>query len=118
MNKLKIGWHCEMNNIGKIDITGKILEQNIDNHERLTIVCCLCGIKAEDYEWDNENDWGRYENLKRTTITLQEGKCYPDGGGDGTTIVIDICVECFKTKLIPWIEKQNGIIRKTEWNLY
>ena len=46
---------------------------------------------------------------------MKTGSNYPEGGsGEETTI--DICPDCFKDKLIPWVESFGGKPTVKEWN--
>ena len=65
----------------------------------VSLVCDICGKRAPCAD-----DWTiePYETLD-TTIEFDEGTCYPEERS-GERISADICPECFKTKLIPWIE--------------
>ena len=60
--------------------------------------CDVCGRKSDGPSWDK----GRYD-VADSTIKLRMGECYPECGG-GEEWVIDICPECFKERLIPWVE--------------
>jgi hypothetical protein len=62
---------------------------------------------------------GSYEIDKcevKISVTHKEGSNYPEGGS-GTELEIDICPECFTTKLLPWLKAQGveGIEREWEW---
>ena len=65
--------------------------------------CDICGAKSNDIDnWDSDKNYS-----SETEITLSEGTTCPDGNGDfQTTFECDICPECFKQKLIPWLESQ------------
>jgi hypothetical protein len=72
--------------------------------------CDLCSGTSRNDDWTT----GSYE-VNETQIRWKEGDSYPEGGS-GTEIEVDICPECFKTKLIPWLESQGAAIRKKEWD--
>lgn len=77
------------------------------------ITCDLCGSKDEG----GYRDWGGGEgNIYTTTVELEEGYGYGDGG-NVTTTEFDICPSCFKTKLIPWLKRQgaNPTITKVDF---
>lgn len=71
--------------------------------------CDLCG-KTTKSEWKD----GSFDALE-VEVRLKTGSSYPDGGsGDETTV--DICPECFRTKLIPWVESHGGKATTKEWD--
>lgn len=73
--------------------------------------CDICGFKAKD-----ENNWAKEAwEREETTILLEEGFYYPDGNY-GEKLSVDICPNCFKTKLVPWLEAQGAKMRKKEWS--
>jgi len=77
--------------------------------------CDLCGTESKNEEW---GDGGSYD-VNETEITVEirqkEGHSYPEGGS-GTKYEIDLCPNCFKNKLIPWLRSQNANIEKEEWD--
>jgi len=48
-------------------------------------------------------------------IRLETGSNWPEGGS-GARITIDICPNCFKKKLIPWVKEQGGEPTIKEWD--
>jgi hypothetical protein len=71
--------------------------------------CDICGNTFK-YSWGA----GSYEVLD-TEVRLKTGNSYPEGGsGEETTI--DICPDCFKNKLIPWVKSQGGEPTTKEWD--
>lgn len=81
------------------------------------VKCDLCGSKdpvARNDQggaivWDSDN-----YHVSKTTVALEDYDSYPDGCDDGEKLHCDICPECFRTKLIPWLESQGAVIGKTE----
>ena len=68
-----------------------------------SLICDLCGVKAEKPE---SKQWtGGTFTVSETTISLREGEIYPEGDFVDCTVV-DICPECFKHKLLPWVRSQ------------
>jgi len=57
---------------------------------------------------------GLYE-VNEVTINHKKGQDYPEGGS-GTEITIDMCGECFETKLIPWLAGQGIKPEIKEWS--
>jgi hypothetical protein len=74
------------------------------------LTCDLCGIKSQSsYYWNGQG------NVNETKIEWRTGDSWPEGGS-GELIKIDICPDCFKNKLIPWLESQGAKINKSEWD--
>jgi hypothetical protein len=92
----------------------KIYESYVVPEYKSTIldetICDLCGARAKNGEWDD----GLY-SLLDIEVSYTEGSQYPEGGY-GTKYEVDICPECFKKKLIPWLENQGAEIHEEEWN--
>ena len=82
-------------------------------------VCDICGREAlglalEGLSWKYDSG-----NLNEVCIEIiirqKEGCSYPDGGS-GTSLTVDLCPECFKLRLIPWLRLQGAIIEEEEWD--
>ena len=88
--------------LAEVEVKGKsIIETDKECWEEMRLV------KA--YNWTKE-DFERDE----TAISLEEGHYYPDSNY-GEKLSIDICPNCFKNKLVPWLESQGAKMRKKEW---
>lgn len=77
--------------------------------------CDLCGAKAK-----RQNSWGDgwydvNETEVSVTVKQREGESYPEGGS-GTEYEVDICPECFRTKLVPWLISQGAKIQEKDWD--
>jgi hypothetical protein len=74
-------------------------------------VCDLCGKETPGLEWER----GYYE-VAETQVNIRTGNGYPDGGS-GVESTVDICPNCFREKLIPWVES-HGVskIEEKEWD--
>jgi len=72
--------------------------------------CDLCKKQSKCRDWEN----GAFE-VNETEIRYKTGSSYPEGGS-GTEIEIDLCPNCFKDKLIPWLEKQGCKVKEREWD--
>lgn len=74
----------------------------IKEYDRLdSIVCDIC-------KKTTKNGWreGWYDAFE-SSIWMKTGSSFPEGGsGEETTI--DICPDCFKEKLIPWVKSFGG----------
>ncbi len=75
--------------------------------------CDLCGEEACSGEWDT-SVYEVNETDIEVTIKQKEGYEFPEGGS-GTTYQVDMCPECFKDKLIPWLEAQGCKAVRKDW---
>lgn len=70
--------------------------------------CDLCG-KTTKTEWKA----GCFDSCE-VAVRYKTGSSYPEGGsGEQTTV--DICPDCFTSKLIPWVQSQGGEPTTKEW---
>ncbi len=76
--------------------------------------CDLCGKAAHDPGDDPE--WGLGYDVKQVRVEYKVGESYPEIT-DTTTHFADICPDCFKGKLVPWLESQ-GVVMQKEQNNY
>lgn len=68
----------------------------------VAIVCDLCGRKTQNDSWA-KMPFG----VEDVEISYESGERYPEG--NFTELVsYDICPDCFKNKLVPWLEKQGA----------
>lgn len=96
----------------------KIFEKKIiPEHETEILVgrqCDLCGRRSKNDDWDA----GMYDvndTEIKVSIKQKEGSNCPEGGS-GTDIEIDLCPECFKNRLVPWLRSQGARIEEQEWS--
>jgi hypothetical protein len=73
--------------------------------------CDLCGRVATRSGWDA----GIYDTEIAVTVKQREGTSYPEGGS-GTEYEIDLCPDCFKGRLVPWLKEQGARIEPKEWD--
>jgi len=79
------------------------------------VLCDLCGkdvnrdlVGASSYEFD--------EVTVEIEVKRREGENYPEGGS-GTETIIDVCPECFRGKLVPWVESHgHAKIETKDWD--
>lgn len=98
----------------------KTYERVIHSYERDVLrerKCDLCGALSKN---EITHDWSGacYEiNETEVTVTIKhkKGENYPEGGS-GTECEVDLCPNCFKNKLIPWLNSQGANIKEKEWN--
>ena len=69
--------------------------------------CDLCGVKLKKLI-----DRGC---LTKVTVSYETGTNYPEGG-HGQQTSVDMCVVCFSTKLVPWLQSQGCEPRTKEWD--
>jgi hypothetical protein len=84
------------------------------NHKRevcVRVMCDVCGLESKTGEWER----GCYE-VSETEVRVKTGSSYPEDGY-GVEQTIDICPQCFRDKLIPWVES-HGVskIEEKEWD--
>ena len=60
------------------------------------IVCDICGKKTKE-------SWNGPSEQKEVEVSYTSVDLHP-GGGWEEKLSFDICPECFKSKLIPWVE--------------
>ena len=77
--------------------------------------CDLCGIEARGEEWTTKSRFEINETEIVIEIRQKEGESYPEGGL-GTMYEIDLCPNCFKDKLIPWLISQGADIKREDWD--
>lgn len=80
------------------------------------LLCDLCGKKSPDnYNWTVESFSVSETKLKiETQLSQREGSNYPEGGM-GTEYEIDLCPECFKNRLVPWLQSEGAKIEERDW---
>ena len=76
------------------------------------VTCDLCGKESPDPEGSMDSQsWDRNTfNVEETSLYLKEGRTYPEAGTH-EYLECDICPDCFKTKLVPWLEQQGVEMR-------
>lgn len=76
------------------------------------LVCDLCGKKSEGDNWS-----GRGYDVSDTRIEMTTGTNYGTDGGDLETTSIDVCPDCFVSKLLPWAASHGAKphVKKTDW---
>lgn len=84
-------------------------------------VCDLCGAESKRDDWwyfyghrDPEDNGNLQETEVKVVIRYTHGTSYPEGG-NGKEYSVDICPDCFRKKLIPWLKEQGAEIREEEW---
>lgn len=91
-------------------------ERTVTETRRVLVehTCDLCGRHADlNREWVR-GIWDVDETDVSVIVCHRDGVSYPEGGG-GTRRSVDMCPECFTTRLIPWLRSQGATIREAEW---
>jgi hypothetical protein len=83
-------------------IVSTITQTELDSH-----ICDFCSKKIVESP-------GAYE-VSTASVKMSIGINYPEDSY-GETTSVDICVECFKGKLMPWAESQGAKFYKKDWN--
>lgn len=76
--------------------------------------CDLCGAEAKEGNWESSS-YEVNEVEIEVTVRQKDGDNYPEGGW-GTDYTVDMCPDCFKNKLIPWLESQGCKAERKEWD--
>lgn len=83
-------------------------------YERIIeIKCDMCGGVSKSHQNYNYDWYGDRFDINYATIEYKTGSSYPEGG-HSTTVLCDICPNCFITKVRPWIESQGVTMREEE----
>ena len=87
-----------------------ILEHEEKVFEKLT--CDLCGVES-----NGDEDWaiGNYHHAT-TTLQVEERESYPSGG-HSKEMAFHLCPDCFKGKLVPWLDSLGAKpqISESDW---
>lgn len=71
--------------------------------------CDICGRVAKYGNW-NSSCYVVADTEVEVRIKYRDGHSFPECGY-GTEYKVDICPDCFKDKLVPWLESQ-GVDRE------
>ena len=94
----------------------KIYEEKTIREKRSVfqkMICDICKKESENYNWA-ASSYEVDETEMKISIKQREGNQSYDGGY-GAEIEVDICPDCFMTKLVPWLQSQGANIKATEW---
>lgn len=77
----------------------------------IKVVCDLCGKENQSTDWATG-----FHEKDTVDVTVKQRECsiYPEGG-TGTEYKIDLCPECFKDRLVPWLRSEGANIRELDW---
>lgn len=85
----------------------KTYEKRTKTYEETILVerkCDLCGSLAKTSDW-GASCYEVNETEISVSIKQKEGQQYPECGS-GTEYEVDMCPDCFKNKLVPWLRSQ------------
>lgn len=72
--------------------------------------CNLCKKESTLGYWVSDN-----HNASETEVYMVESNHYGDSG-NGTAYMANICNNCFKEKLIPFLESEGSKVKIEEWD--
>jgi hypothetical protein len=55
--------------------------------------------------------------LDDITVSRRKGSAFPEGGM-GQSWVVDVCPQCWETKVLPWLKAQGANVEPEEWDTY
>ncbi len=91
-----------------------VKKQRVVNDKVLIETTCdLCGKIAKSGQW-NSSTYEVNEVEIEVTVRQKDGSAYPEGGC-GAEFIVDMCPECFKLKLIPWLKENGATVKEKEW---
>lgn len=67
------------------------------------ILCDICKKEFPGGHWLNDP----YKNIE-TEVHYKDYASYPDDYFTNEEIVFDICPDCFKNRLVPWLKSQGA----------
>lgn len=67
--------------------------------------CDLCG--------DNTRS-SRSEIIDDVAVSCWFGESFGDYGAEITKLEVDLCVSCFRTRLVPWLCEQGAVVREID----
>jgi hypothetical protein len=77
--------------------------------------CDLCGKTTNGDDWDKRN-YNVNETEISVTVKHRRGDSWGSDGGSGDEYDIDICPECFRDRLVPWLISQGAKIKPMGWD--
>ena len=80
------------------------------------IVCDFCGeTSCRPTANAGVNRWGDNGTSKNTCMLSSISTKDRYSTTHGVVTYVDICPECFKTRVLPWLEEQKVVIHQTEF---
>ena len=84
--------------------------ETIERERVVATECDLCHTKKTGDGWWGENAY----DVAETQVSCRWGSNYPEGGW-GSEIEVDICLKCFKQRVVPWLKEQGVAVVEKEW---
>ena len=78
------------------------------------VFCDLCGAQSCKGGYWNHVLREQAETEVRIQVRDSRGTTYPEGGW-GDKYDVDLCPNCFRDQLIPWLKSQGADIEPVEW---
>lgn len=88
----------------------------IPAHEVEEELCHTCDFPGCEQKTSDQGMFVIDEVEIEVTVRHKEGMRFPEGVSY-EEISVDVCPDCFKTKLIPWLESQGVKITRKDVNL-
>ena len=82
--------------------------------ELVEVQCELCPAMAKGVSWKSST-WQVQDVELEIKVHQKEGQAFPEGGC-GTEYTVDLCPDCFKNKLVPWLISQGADVKPIEWD--
>ena len=92
----------------------KVPIKTAERTELSEVLCDLCGKVGKYGDWETST-WEVAESEIEIEVRYKDGSSYPEGG-EGQKYNVDICPECFLTKLIPWFKSQGCKAKVEDWH--
>lgn len=84
----------------------------------IEVTCDLCGSKAQQPDEMGKYDRGGWAeggyDINHVLIRYDYGSTYPHSGRMVDREQVDVCPECWKTKVAPWFREQGVEIKEVD----
>jgi hypothetical protein len=69
------------------------------------VTCDLCNAEIKNYS----------NVVNEVTVSSRQGDSWPSGGS-GQTEFVDMCKDCFQSKLKAWLQSQGVKLQRSDWD--
>lgn len=83
-----------------------------EEQELACITCDLCGRETRD-DWEDYRD-----GTTEVEVRLNQHKMESGYGAFGTDLSFDLCPDCFRNRLIPWLKDQGAEVQEKKWGYW
>ena len=90
----------------------KTMQKTYDENTCVIVRCDLCGAEAPNPGWW-DNPWTYGYGVERVNISYESGDSFPEGRFT-KTMFVDVCPDCFVSKVIPWLKSQGATISEKD----